>query len=72
MLCHPNRFRHVAETPAGFVERAQHFGMLIVVCVVVWAVTGAGSFWPIWVIAFGGLGLAKRAYRTFGHPAVDA
>ena len=67
------RIRHTPETTRGFIERAQHFGMLVLICVVIWAASGGGSFWPVWVIAFGGLSLARRAYRTFGYqPAADA
>jgi hypothetical protein len=33
--------------------------------VLIWAVTGAHAFWPIWVIAFWGIGLASHAARVF-------
>ena len=33
--------------------------------VMVWAVTGAGYFWPIWVIGGWGVGLALHAWDTF-------
>ena len=72
MFCQMGKARNVPDTTAGFVERAQHFGMLIVICIVIWAVTGAGSFWPIWVIAFGGISMAKRAHRTFVRQPLDA
>jgi hypothetical protein len=31
----------------------------------IWAVTGAGYFWPIWVIGPWGVGLALHAWDTF-------
>ena len=34
----------------GFVLMAQLYGLAIVVCLVVWAATGADYFWPGWVI----------------------
>ena len=33
--------------------------------ILVWAVTGAGYFWPIWVIGGWGVGLALHAWDTF-------
>lgn len=30
-----------------------------------WAVTGAGYFWPIWIIGGWGVGLALHAWDTF-------
>jgi hypothetical protein len=35
-------------------------------CVAVWAATGAGSFWPIWVILVSALRLARDAWRLLG------
>jgi hypothetical protein len=33
--------------------------------VVVWALTGAGYFWPAWVLAGWGVGLLLHAWETF-------
>ena len=33
--------------------------------VVVWAVTGAGYFWPIWVLGCWGIGLVLHAWDVF-------
>jgi hypothetical protein len=33
--------------------------------VVVWAVSGGGYFWPIWVIAGWGVGLALNAWTVY-------
>ena len=35
--------------------------------VVIWAVSGAGFFWPIFVIAGWGIGLAFQAYGAYGR-----
>jgi hypothetical protein len=37
--------------------------------VIIWALTGAGSFWPIWVIAFWGIALIGQAWRALGPGA---
>lgn len=34
----------------GFVAMAQFYGVAVVICLVVWAATGAGYFWPQWVL----------------------
>lgn len=34
--------------------------------VVIWAVSDSSYFWPIWVIAFWGIGLAFQAWDAYG------
>ncbi len=36
-----------------------------VLLVVIWAASGAGYFWPIWVIGGWGIGLAAHAWRVY-------
>jgi hypothetical protein len=41
--------------------------------ILIWAVTGAGYFWPIWVIGGWGVGLALHAWDTFlRRPVTEA
>jgi hypothetical protein len=46
----------------------QHLVTFVVVnlfVVGIWAATGAGYFWPIWLIGFWGIGLVLHAWTTF-------
>jgi Domain of unknown function (DUF1707) len=49
----------------GLVLRRQAAGFLTpnLVCITVWAATGAGSFWPIWVLAGTGIGFGTFLIR---------
>jgi len=39
----------------------------------IWAITGAGYFWPAWVILGWGVGLALNVWDVFfRHPITDA
>jgi hypothetical protein len=41
--------------------------------ILVWAVTGAGYFWPIWVLAGWGVGVVLHAWDTFlRRPVTEA
>jgi hypothetical protein len=41
--------------------------------IAVWAFTGAGYFWPAWVLAAWGVGVVLHAWETFGRrPITDA
>ena len=39
--------------------------------VVIWVASGAGYFWPIWVIAGWGIGLATHAWRIYGQKPIS-
>ena len=38
--------------------------------ILIWGITGAGYFWPVWVLGGWGIGLALHAWVTFGHTGV--
>ncbi|MGE3621627.1 MAG: 2TM domain-containing protein [Acidimicrobiia bacterium] len=41
--------------------------------VLVWALTGAGYFWPAWILGGWGIGLVLHAWETFvRRPVTDA
>lgn len=48
-----------------FVALLASSAVTIAVMVVIWAATGAGSFWPIWVVFGLGVVLLGSAWRTF-------
>jgi hypothetical protein len=39
--------------------------------VLVWAVTGRGYFWPVWVMGGWGVGLLLAAWNTYGRRPVS-
>jgi hypothetical protein len=45
----------------GLLERAGGYVAVSLLLVAIWALTGAGAFWPVWFIAFG-------AFGVFGRP----
>ncbi len=42
------------------------FVVVWIVCTIIWAVSGAGDFWPIWVIAGTGIASLFMAWSAFG------
>jgi hypothetical protein len=49
-------------------EFGSHFVAYVVInafLIMAWAVTGAGYFWPVWVLAGWGAGLALHAWDAF-------
>ncbi|MQA76090.1 MAG: hypothetical protein GEU88_17445 [Solirubrobacterales bacterium] len=42
-----------------------------VVLVVIWAVSGGGYFWPIWVIGGWGLGVLITAYNVYWRKPIS-
>jgi len=52
-----------------FQSLASRFGAVFVLCLGVWLISGAGAFWPGWVLLAGAFLLGRRAadaFRTTG------
>lgn len=56
------------ERQRDFQKRAFGFVIGVTICVGIWALIGGGYFWPGWVLLFGGVDIARRAYTTFVNP----
>lgn len=52
----------------AFKESAAAYVLVNAVLVVIWAVSDHGFFWPIWIMAFWGLGLAMQGWNAYGGP----
>ena len=59
------------EARSHFLEEARRFGGVFFVCVAVWLLTGAGYFWPMWVLLFGGLKLGRLARHAYTSSSAD-
>ncbi|MDQ1444267.1 MAG: hypothetical protein QOI20_731 [Acidimicrobiaceae bacterium] len=60
------------DTHHGFVRHAQRVAAILVVGLAVWALTGAGVFWPGWVALILGVKLAAHARRVYSGGRSDA
>ena len=54
-----------------FTKHAVVYCAVNTLLLVIWAASGAGYFWPIWVIAGWGIGLAAHAWRVYGRKPIS-
>ena len=59
------------ERERDFQKRAFAGTVGMIVLIGIWALVGGGYFWPAWVMLFGGVDLARRAYVTYVNPPDD-
>jgi hypothetical protein len=53
------------------LQRAGFWAVTCVAMVVIWAASGFGYFWPIWVMLGGGIAVGTRAWGELGPAAAD-
>ena len=57
----------------GFRTHLTVFVVVNAMLIVIWAATGGGVFWPVWVIGGWGIGLVLHAWTTYGQrPITEA
>jgi len=49
----------------GFVPHLVAYVVVNALFVLIWATTGGGYFWPVWVIGLWGIGLVMHAWTAF-------
>lgn len=54
-----------------FVNHAIAYGVVNAMLLVIWALTGAGFFWPGFVIAAWGIGLALNGWDVYGRKPIS-
>ena len=54
---------------AGFKKMVGGFLIVIVISIAIWALTGQGDFWPIWVMLGLGIATAFSAWSAYGPRA---
>jgi uncharacterized membrane protein YccC len=60
-----------AAAKAALLRTALWFGLVSLVLLVVWAMTGADYFWPIWPILGFLIAIGWQAFAVYGPGAVD-
>jgi uncharacterized ion transporter superfamily protein YfcC len=59
------------ENRRAFWQHLVTYVVVNTILVVIWAVSGAGYFWPIWIIGFWGIGLVLHAWQVFGQKPIS-
>jgi hypothetical protein len=62
--------RRRAELRSRLLQQAGGAFTPFVICTLIWAATGAGYFWPVWVLIFPLVFILRNAWRLYG-PAPD-
>jgi Domain of unknown function (DUF1707)/2TM domain len=60
-----------AAAKAALIRSLLWFGMVSVILLVVWAVTGAGYFWPVWPILGFMIAIAWQLFNLYGPQRFD-
>jgi hypothetical protein len=60
-----------ARRQRAYVARATRFGWIVAICVGIWLLSGAGYFWPAWVIVIGAIRLGMQARWAYSSSSDD-
>jgi uncharacterized ion transporter superfamily protein YfcC len=68
----PQRQAAIGRLQAKRAFQANLVSFLVInaMLVVIWALSGGGYFWPIWVMAFWGLGVAMHGWNVYGRGGI--
>ena len=50
----------------AFMKHVRCFGTMMAICLTIWRLGGAGFFWPVFPMVFGGLKLGNHARDIYG------
>lgn len=59
------------EDKRGFTTHLVTYLLVNTMLVVIWAVSGAGYFWPIWPLLGWGIGIALHAWTVYGQRPIS-
>ena len=54
----------------GFLQNLASYVVVNAFLVVVWALSGQGYFWPIWVMAGWGIAILSHAWAVYGRKGI--
>jgi hypothetical protein len=60
-----DRARERLEARRDFGSHVAAYVVVNAFLIVIWAFTGAGYFWPVWILAGWGVGLVLHAWEVF-------
>jgi len=62
--------RRRVQAKRDFVSHVVSYAVVNICLIGIWAFTGAGYFWPAWVIGLWGVGLVLHGWEVFMRPPV--
>lgn len=61
---------HRVKAKRGFTQNCVVYVVINAFLVGIWAFSGGGTFWPIWVMLGWGVGLALHGYNVYGRRGI--
>ena len=60
-----------AKSRFGFWRNLQSYIGVNLFLIVIWYISGGGSFWPAWILVGWGIGLVAQYFQTFHGTSVE-